>query len=878
MSRELRLFRRLVRALFPEDFRADYESEMARTFEAQYRDASAGGPRGVLRLWGETLTDLARTAPREHLAQLRQDVSYALRMMRRTPAFTAIAIVTLATGIGANTAIFSVVHAVLLRDLPYGGAGRVTRLWNQFPGGHGSALSYPELLDFRERLKTVDVAAWALGAATLVGHGDPERLMTAAVSPNLLDVFAVRPALGRVFRPEEERPGAAAVVMLTHELWQRRFDGDPAVLGRTVTLDRTVATIVGVLPSGFVLPDRFGAEEQVQLLEPLTVDVSAPRAERGSHFLRAAARLRPGCSLAQAQAEVGAVAAAWNHEYAGEYDAGYTAILRPVRHDIVRDVRPALLVLFGAVAFVLLIACANVANLLLARGQVRAREMAVRKAIGASHARLIRQVITEALVLAAAAAALGLGLAHWLTQLVVRTAPNIPRLDQVGLDPVVLAFTAAVAVLTAVVFGMLPALEHSRGDVAGRLHMARGGAMPIRHTVRAALVAAQVALAFVLLVGAALLIQSFTRLTSVPSGIDPEQVLTMRVSIPADGYRERERAVAFFERLLEGIRAVPGVDAAGAVTNVPLGEPIGDWDFYLPGETPGPHGSDRSADWQVVTPGYFEAMGVPLRRGRFITARDAWDAPAVVVVNETLAGTYLSGRDPIGVQIRMSGGDRPWMTIVGVAADVRHNGLAGAADPQVYIPHAQFIPFWPDTTVRSLAVVIRSASGAQAAVSAVRARVRELDPNLALARVRTMDAVLDRAVAAERLPAQLLAIFAAIALVLAVVGTYGVLAYQINERTREFGVRVALGARSDEIVRMVVRDGMTPAIAGVLIGIGCAAALTRVLTTLLFETEPLDIVTFATTSGVLLAAALAACCVPAGRAARVDPATALRAD
>jgi putative ABC transport system permease protein len=336
--------------------------------------------------------------------------------------------------------------------------------------------------------------------------------------------------------------------------------------------------------------------------------------------------------------------------------------------------------------------------------------------------------------------------------------------------------------------------------------------------------------------------------------------------------------VAFYEALFEGLRAVPGVRAAGAVTNLPLGDPIGDWDFYLPGETPGPHGSDRAADWQVLTPGYFEAMGVPLLRGRFVDERDGPDAPAVVVINETLANTYFAGREPVGLGIRMSGRERPWMTIVGVVADVRHNGLDAPSGPQVYMPHAQFIPFWRDTTVRSLSVVIRSEGDPEATAAAVRARIRELDRDLAVAAVRPMESVLARAVAPRRLQMQLLAAFAGIALVLALVGTYGVLAYHITERTREFGVRMALGAKADDIRRMVVREGMAPAIAGVLVGLGGAAALSRLLMTLLFETEPLDPIAFGGAAAALLLAALAACLLPARRATRVDPGTALRAE
>jgi putative ABC transport system permease protein len=878
MSRQLRLFTRLVRALFPEDFRVDYESEMTRTFRAQHRDARGSGLRAVARLWWDTVGDFVRTAPREHVAQLRQDVQYALRMMRRAPAFTAVAIITLATGIGANTAIFSVVNAVLLRPLPYADSGRVAMLWNRGGRNPKSGLSNPEFLDFRERLKSVDIAASAGGAANLIGRGEPERLKAAHITAGYLRVLGVQPRLGRSFRIEEELEGQGRVVILTHDTWARLFNSDPGAIGQRLTLDGQPHVVVGVLPSNFVLPHEFDDVERSAALLPLTMDPAWPRQERGSHYLRAVARVRDGFTMTAAQAEIDAVTTRWMTEYTGEYDPGFGSTLWPVQVDIVGDVRPALLMLVGAVSLVLLIACANVANLLLARGQVRAREIAVRKAIGASRARLVRQVLTESVVLAAASAIVGVAIARMLTIVLARTATGVPRLDEVGLDPTVLAFTAATALLTAVVFGSLPALDLARRDTAVDLTNTRGSRSSIRRAVRNALVTAQVALALVLLVGAALLVESFVKLLSVPSGFRPDHVLTFRVALPLDGFREREPVVRFFDRLLSGLRTIPDVTAAGAAAGLPLQTEIGDWDFYLPGETPGPHGSDRAADWQVVTPGYFEAMGVSLVRGRFPAITDNERAPAVVVINETLARAYFSGRDPVGQQIRMSGGERPWMTIIGVCADLRHNGLATPANAQVFLPHAQFVPFWHDTTVRSVSVSMRTAGDPLAAVSAARSRLRELDPNLPISQVMTMEAIVERSVAPRRLQMMLLTIFGTIALVLASIGTYGVLAYQITERMREFGVRMAVGANAGDILRMVLRQGMGPAVAGVAIGLAGAMLVTRVMSTLLFETRPIDVTTFATASVVLIAAALLACSVPARRATRVDPSTALRAE
>jgi predicted permease len=872
----VRFFRRLVRVLFPEDFRVDYESEMTRTFGAQHRETRGGGAK--VRLWSETLAGFARTAPREHLAQLRQDVAYALRMMRRSPGFTVIAILTLSTAIGANTAVFSVVNAVLLRPLPYTNGDSVVAVRNLLDGVRDFGFSTPELLDARDRLRSLEAGGFSKVTMNLTGRGDPERLLGTDVTANLFNILGVRPVLGRSFRAEEELPGNGDVVILTHDLWTRLFNSSPDAVGRSLTLDGRPYTVVGVLPRSFVSPDEFGSLERSAFIVPLTMDPAAPRNERGSHYLSTVARPRQGYSFGEAQAELGALIQAFIRENPGEYNAPYRASLVPLRTEIVGEVTRPLAIMLGAVSLVLLIACANVANLLLARGQLRAREIAVRKALGASHGRLVRQVLTESGVLAGIAAVAGVVLARSILTLIIGSVPAIPRLSEVALNAPALAFTGGISIVTALIFGSVPAMHLASKDATSELHAGRTGRSAVRQGVRAVLVTAQVALALVLLVGAALLIQSFTRLLKVPSGFNPERVLTLRLSVPMAGYEERDRVVRFFEQVLDGIRTSTGVVSAGAVAGLPLQSPRGDWDFYMEGETPGPHGSDRPGDWQVVTPGYFEAMGIRLVRGRYLARTDRADSPAVALINETLARMYFPDRDPVGRRIRMSGPDNSWMSIIGVVGDVRQDRLDAPPAAEIYIPHSQFKPFWRDSTMRTLTIVVRTEGDPALATDVVRRQVRAIDPNLPISTVITMDEVFSRSVAEPRVHMFLLGFFAAVALVLAMVGTYSVLAYHTTERTREFGVRMALGAHRREIVRMVIRQGMTPAIGGVLIGVVGAAAITRVLSTLLFETEPLDVATFAATASILLGVALAACCVPARRATRVDPSIALRAE
>jgi putative ABC transport system permease protein len=812
------------------------------------------------------------------LAELKQDVTYAVRTMRRAPGFTAIAVLTLAAGIGVNTAMFSVVNSVLLRPLPYGNADSLLALWNRWPGTERAGLSDSELHDFRERARTADVAAFAGGTDNLTGRGEPERLVFTAVTANWLDVLGVAPTLGRTFRLEEELEANNGVVILTDGLWRRLFNASPSVLGQTMTLDNRPFTVVGVLPRGFAVPYEFDSVERSAYLRPLSLDPSAPRNSRGTHYLAAVARPRPGYTREQTASEIATIAREFISEYKNAYEPTYGAWVAPLHTEVVGDTRSALTILLAAVSLVLLVACANVANLLLARARVRAREMAVRQAVGATPARLARQVFTEALVLAGLAGGAGLLLASGLVTMVTAAVSTIPRIDETTLDVRVLIFTVAASMLTALLFGSAPALHMARADAAASLGGVRMSTSALRTGLRAALVSVQVALALVLLVGATLLLQSFARLLQVPPGIRPDHVLTLNLALPVDGYSERPAVVGFFDTILDRIRSSSGIVEAGAVAGLPLRDGRGDWDVYLEGEVPAPGGSNRPTDWQVVTPGYFETMGIRLAGGRFPSVADRADSPAVAVINETFARTFFPNIDPVGRQIRMSGDNRPWMTVIGVAGDVKQDGLDAGVEPEVYLPHAQFRPFWQDSTLRVFTVVARTTGEPTAAIAGVRRHVREMDPNLPISAVTTMEDVFVRSMAERRFHLSLLGAFAAIALLLAAAGTYGVLSYQISERTAEFGVRLALGAPGRSIVATVLKQGMMPTLAGVGIGLVVAAVLTRGMTSLLFGITPLDPMTYAVVVALLVTAALGACAGPAHRAIHVDPVIALRAE
>jgi putative ABC transport system permease protein len=876
-----RWFRRLLRIL-PLDFRSDYGRDMEQVFREQRREAASRGTMSVLRVWIETAAALVAIGPREHLAQLRQDVRYALRGMRANPAFVAVAVLTLALGIGVNTAIFSIAYAVLLRPLPYYEPSRLIAVWNRWEGRPAATLSDPEYLDYAERSRTLSIAASAGAAMNISGDGaDAERVNGAVVTANAFDVLGVRPFAGRAFRPDEERDDAR-VVILGYGLWQRRFNADPTIIGRTVTVNGEVCDIVGVAPRGFLLPFEFGVDSRAQILSPLGLDRAAARNKRGGHYLQAFARLRPDRTIADARADIDGIVAAAKREYPDEFtQPNFGVALSPLRDDVLGDARPVLLVLAGAVALVLLMACANVASLLLARGESRRRELAVRTALGASRFRLVRQLLTESWILSAMGAAAGLVVALWCQRLVVGFAPRaLPRVTESALDGPVIACAAILAVAAGLLFGIVPALQISRGDAGGSL---KDGARNTdgRSSARRALVVTQVAVAVVLLVGAGLLIKSFAKLMSVRSGFTTERVLTLRVSLPEARYPGRPEVSAYFERLNARLQSLPGVQSAGAASGLPLAVASGDWSFDVEGRplVNGKHSG--AADWYAVTPGFFETLGIRMVHGRGPTAGDTATALPVLIVNETTARTLFPSEDPIGKRVRFSrsrGFEQPWRTIVGIAADVRQRGLDSLPRPEVFFPHAQFQHFSPNAQARAMNVVVKTSSDPESLTGPVREEVRRLDADVPAAQIRPMDSIVATSTRDRRLNVILVGAFGAVALVLALVGLYGVMAFQVTQRTREMGVRMALGASRRDVLALVVGQGLRLVVAGLAAGLCAAALLSGSISAMLFLVTPRDVTVFALVTVVLFVAGALASWIPARRATRVDPVVALRAD
>jgi putative ABC transport system permease protein len=876
MSSE-RAIRWLLR-LLPFDLRADHGREMEQAFREEHREARAQGRGEVLAVWWRALADIARTAPREHAAQLGQDAGYALRMMRRSPGFTLVAVVTLALGIGVNSAVFSLVHAVLLRPLPYAEPDRLVALWNRWDGSAAAGLSDPELMDYQERSRALQIAASAFSPMNLGAVGEPERIAAAAVTTNLLPVLGVAPALGRSFLPDEEREGSH-VAILTHGLWARRFDADPSVIGRTVHLNGEPFQIVGVAPAGLLLPSDFRGGGPTEMLVPLSLDRAAARNRRGGHYLQSVARLAPGSSLDAARAEMGVVIGGLIQEYPDQHKQGHFGVsLVPLRTDLLGPARPVLVVLLGAVGLVLLLACANLASLLLARGEARRRELAVRASLGADRFRLLRQLLTETCVLGLVGGAAGLAVAGLAMKAVLALDPSsLPRAQEAVLSGPVLAFTIAVSLGAGVVFGLLPATQISRVALDDVLREAGRSSVGGRGRLRRALVAAQVAIAVILLVGAGLLVKSFARLQSTPSGFEPAGVLTFRITAPPARYRERADVSAFYAKVLEQVRAVPGVRVAGAATGLPLSVHSGDWGFDIEGRVSVP-GSRPRADWFVVTPGYFEALGIPLRSGRLPAEGDDDGGRPVLFLNESAARTLFPGEDPVGRRARLSrttGDEQPWRTIAGVVADVRQRGLERPPRPEMYVP-LQFRHFLARTQAWSMVAVAKSSMPPLSLASAMRAAVRRVDPEVPTASLRPMDEVVGASLADRRRDAALIGAFAALALAVASIGVYGVTAYHVARRRREIGLRVALGAERGDVVRMVLGQGLR--LVGLGIGAGVPAALLAAgaLRTLLFEVTPHDVSVFAAIPALLLLVAAVACAVPAARAARIDAAVALR--
>ncbi|MFW6078571.1 MAG: ABC transporter permease, partial [Gemmatimonadota bacterium] len=772
---------------------------------------------------------------------------------------------------------------VLFEPLPYPDADRVVRVWNEWEGSPRAQLSPAEYFDYRERVEAFEAfGVYAASSFNLTGGDEPERVRGAFVSAGVFDVFGIEPALGRVYGAAEDRPGQDDVVVLSHGLWRRGFGGSPDVLGRTITLDGTARTVIGVMPASFRLDDAYAAGESDDLFVPLGIDrTTFPN--RGSHFLSGVARLAPGVDVAGGGAAVDAVAQEFVAEYPDEYPAGmrFGASVQTMREAVLGPVKPMLYALLGAVGLVLLIVCANVASLLLARSDARRREFGIRAALGAGRGRLARQLLVESVLLAGVGGVLGVALAAWGTDALLALQPGeLPRVEQVGIDLRVLGFAAAAALATGLLFGALPALRagsvrvHEALKEAGRSAAGDGRS---RRPSRQLLIVAEVALAVVLLLGAGLLIRSFQRLQAVDPGFTTENVLTVRTSLPEATYPDEPDVVTFYDRLLNRVEGLPGVREVGAVSGLPLATTRGDLNFMVEGRPVPEAAAAPAADWQVVTPGYFESIGMRVLRGRGILPTDRAEAPGAVVINETMAETFWPDEDPLGQRIMLGGGAGPeWPTVVGIVADVRHNGLAAAPRPEMYLPHAQFRLWGSGDAIAGMTLTVRTETDPASLSAAVRREVRALDPELPLAAFRTMDEVFAASVADRRFAMTLLALFAATALLLAAVGIYGIMAYAVTRRRREIGLRIALGARAADVAGMVVRQAGTLAAAGIAAGLLLGLGATRLLSSMLYEISPTDPATVGGAAVVLAAVSLLAGYLPARRASRTDPMVVLR--
>jgi len=788
------------------------------------------------------------------------DLRYAIRLLGRNPIFTLATTLTLALAIGGTTAMFTIVDAALLRPLPFAEPDDLVWGWGQWPQSDSASISPPDFVDYRDRARAVRLAAMtAFGRDfALSGAGEPESVSGRMVSAGLFETLGVVPAMGRSFAKSDEDLEEAEVAVLSDGLWRRRFGADPSILGRRLTVDARPITIVGVMPRGFAFP------QGTDLWLPLPLRNSEMQVRR-FHFLRIVGRVAGGSTFAAAQADLDAIAARLAEAHP-DSNQGWRVRLEPLRERLVGSFRVALLLLFGAVACVLLIACANIASLFLARSGARRRELAVRAALGASRWRLSRQLLVESVTVAALGGAGGLLLAIWSVQLLAVLGPrDLVTLRDVSVDGRVLAFTALVSLVSGILFGIAPALQ--AGRLSLRDALTSRGAGPSRQRARALLVAGELSLAAMLLMGAGLLLRSFTELLRVDAGFRAGGVLTATLRLPPQRYADAERMVAFAEQLEEAVRAQPGVSAAAVTSRLPMAPQGGDTYFTIVGQ-PEPAKGKPTADIRAVTPGYFQTMGVPLLGGRDVARTDRTGAPPVVVVNEPFARAFLPGRAALGERLVIDLGRPMTAEIVGVVGGVRHYGLDNEATPAMYVPFAQA----PNPIVN---VVARAEGSGTAAAGGLRSAVHGLDATLPVDVVAMSDLVA-RSAAQPRLRALLVGGFAAVAILLAAIGVYGVAAGAVAERRREIGIRMALGARAPEVVALVTRESARLAVAGLVIGVAGALSLSRVVAGLLFGVRPLDAATLAGVVGVMLAATLIATAVPARRAARVDPATALR--
>jgi putative ABC transport system permease protein len=802
-----------------------------------------------------------------------QDVKLSLRMLLRGPGFAVVAILTLALGIGATSAIFSVVNGVLLRPFPYSDPDRLVVVWESNPS---RAMPYmvvspPNYADWRDQNSVFDgMGAFSFRRFIMEGEDESNVVRGARVTAGMFSVMGASPMLGRPFAPEDDRDGSDPVVMLSYGSWQNRFGGDPEVIGRSIRLGDSNREVVGVMPPGFEFPPPVVLEgaiptEPTELWVPFALDMEG--GNRSQHFMTVIARMKSGVELQTAQAEMNAIAGRLQQEYPSS-NTDWDIVLTPLDRQVLGDVSIQLLILLGAVSLVLLIACVNVANLLLARGATRLKEFAVRASLGAGRGRLVRQLLTESLGLSLLGGVIGLALATLGAEALVRLAPSdIPRLGDVGLDARVLGFTLLVSVLTGVLFGLAPAFQGASENLSDRLREGgRGGSEGRGSTrLRSSLVVAEIGLSLVLLVGAGLLIRSFVNLSNVDTGFDAADRATLRVTLPASRSQEDAQRVQAYDELEQRLNSTPGINAAGFINTIPLAADRGGTSFLKEGETDVPQDEIRGTNFAVVTPAYMQAMGVRLVSGRYFTQEDDGDAEPAVIVNVTFVRLYFPDVDPIGARIGLHGS---FYRIVGVVRDVRHTNLRDDPNPGVYVPYSQ-IPY-----SRSMTLVVRSE--AEAPIALARDAVRRFDPSLPLYDMKMMDQILAESLARMRFSTTLMLAFALVALALAAVGIYGVIAYSVSRRTHEIGVRVAVGAEVGDVFRLVLGQGMRLVVIGILLGAATSMGLARFLSSLLYGIDSTDVLTLTGVALLLSLVAALACYVPARRAMAVDPVDALR--
>jgi putative ABC transport system permease protein len=818
------------------------------------------------------------------IADLWQDLRFGARMLLKQPGFTLIAVLTLALGIGANTAIFSIVNAVLLRPLPYQQPDRLVAVWesDKRKVEGQSSMAYPNFYDLRAQNQSFEqMASYYTNNVVLTGIATPVNLRSAIVSAELFTLLSNQPERGRWFLPEEGKPGSSTgrAVMISHGLWQRLFSGDLNIIGRSVMLDGKPYNVVGVMPAGFQFPIEPNPIE-IWLTSAIDGEKSDPQdaaqdEQRGSHFINVIGRLKPKVSLAQAQADVSLIAAKLENQFP-DTNTQRGIKLIPYHNNLVADYHTALWIILGAVGCVLLIACANVANLLLARATTRYKEIAVRVALGANRWRIVRQLLTESLALSLIGGVLGLLLAWWGTAALVRLIPeDLPRLSEIGMNYRVFGFTLLMSAVTGIVFGLAPALQASKIELTEALKEGgRAGGSSGRARLRNSLVVAEIAVAMILLVSAGLLLKTFRKLQQVDLGFNPSQVLTASVEIPGARYPQPEQSAAFYKTLVEKLKALPGVESASAIAPQPLS---GDT-FVIPFEVEGrsfPKGTRPSAHFRAIGADYFNTMKISLVAGRDFTPRDDEKSPPVIIVNEAFAQKHFPGESPLGKHVKPGTaieGEPQWRAIVGVVKNVKHRqALRRDYEPEYYFPHAQM-------PLGSMNLVIRTKNDPTGLVAVIQREVNLLDKDVPVYRTKTLDQYLGVAVAQPKFNTLLLTLFAGLALLLTAVGLYGVIAYSVAQRTQEIGVRLTLGAQTSDVVKLVLRQGLLLTALGLVIGVGAAFALTRLMTELLYGVTPTDPLTYTVIALLLTLVALLACWIPARRAAKVDPLVALRCD